>query len=506
MFSNISLLNRFYILIAIVLIIKICFAVLLPMTGDEAYFIFWAQYPDYGYYDHTPMVAWILTVFLSVSDMTLWLRLPAIVFSLLIAWMIFRLLNNRADQNSQKIAIYASSLYLLIPVNLVAVLMTTDTPLIWWSFLCGVSYYNAQKNDSYSWYLICGLFLGLAFMSKFFSGLLAFAFLIHTLVFVRRGIKPYIGLMLIFVALLPFIALNLTWNYNNCWNNYLFNLINRTQGSSFSIAGTGKYLLMLLIIMPPGIYYLIKNVKAIRLFLNKGRDNTYLALFIIPIILFGLLSFFKSIGLHWLFSFIPFFVLGIATLFSVSQLEKSLKFMTVYSVLHVIVIGFILVSAPSLFQSNEKLYKTLVIGYYPDELLAQVSEYKSDFIFATDSYALSAQLSYHAKKHVMVFGDGSYHARQDDVVTDFRLLKNKNILIISEVPKLADYTAFFESYQLHTMKVRGTELYYAVGMNFQYEKYRAAILTNIRQRYYKIPSYLPHKACYMDERYKTRFN
>ncbi|MFV1983139.1 MAG: glycosyltransferase family 39 protein [Thiohalomonadales bacterium] len=475
---------------------------MIPMTGDEAYFIFWARYPDYGYYDHTPMVAWILTAILSVSDAELWIRIPAILFSMLIAWVIYKLLGKSEDQNSKKVAIYAASIYLLIPVNLVAVLMTTDTPLIWWSFFSGVSYYQAQKQDSFSWYLICGIFLGLAFLSKFFSGLLAFAFLIHTVFYVRRGIKPYIGLLIVFIILLPFIFLNLLWNYNNCWNNYLFNLLNRTQGSSFSFKTTGIYFFMLVFIMPPGIYYLIRNKNTFKsLFSKKGREHTYLALFIIPIFLFGFLSFFKSIGLHWLFSFIPFLVLGLAKLLTVFQLEKSLKFMTIYAVIHVIIIGVILITAPALFQSNEKLYKTLVIGYYPDEMLNEVSKYKSDFIFATDSYALSAQLSYHAKEHIIVFGDGSYHARQDDLITDFRLLKGKDILIISEVEKLAAYSEFFESYEIRTMLIQGTELYYALGVNFKYEKYRETTLTRIRQRYYNIPEYLPQKACYMDERY-----
>ena len=497
-----TLQNRFYLLIAVVLIIKVFFALMVPMTGDEAYFIFWAKFPDYGYYDHTPMVAWILTAFLSVSDMELWIRLPAILFSMLISWIIYKVVCQKDNDNSEIIAIYASSLYLLIPVNLIAVLMTTDTPLIWWSFLCGISYYQAQKQDSFSWYLICGLFLGLAFLSKFFSGLMAFAFLIHTVFFVRRGLKPYIGLFIIFTALLPSVILNLIWNYNNCWNNYLFNLINRTQGSSFSFTNTGKYLLMLVFIMPPGFFYLFKNKNTIKLlFHNKSMDNIYLALFLIPILLFGFLSFFKNIGLHWIFSFIPFLVLGVARIFTISQLEKSVKFMSVFAALHVIIIGFIILAAPGLFQFNDKLYKTLVVGYHPDKILNEISKYKSEFIFATDSYALSAQLSYHARKHIIVFGDGSYHARQDDFVTDFRLLKGGNILIISEVPKLADYTEFFESYELHTMIIQGTELYYALGRNFQYEKYRETTLTKVRQRYYKIPGYLPHKACYMDERY-----
>ena len=35
-------------------------SVVVPFTGDEAYFLVWGQQPDIGYYDHPPMVGWLL--------------------------------------------------------------------------------------------------------------------------------------------------------------------------------------------------------------------------------------------------------------------------------------------------------------------------------------------------------------------------------------------------------------------------------------------------------------
>ena len=31
---------------------------MLPLSADEAYYAQWAQHPDWGYFDHPPMVAW----------------------------------------------------------------------------------------------------------------------------------------------------------------------------------------------------------------------------------------------------------------------------------------------------------------------------------------------------------------------------------------------------------------------------------------------------------------
>ena len=48
----------------------------LPFTGDEASFTWWGRNPDWGFYDHPPMVGWWLAALLAVSDAEWWLRLP----------------------------------------------------------------------------------------------------------------------------------------------------------------------------------------------------------------------------------------------------------------------------------------------------------------------------------------------------------------------------------------------------------------------------------------------
>ena len=52
----------FFILLAATLAFRFWLAGALPMTGDEAYFIRWGEVPDWGYYDHPPMVGWWLAL------------------------------------------------------------------------------------------------------------------------------------------------------------------------------------------------------------------------------------------------------------------------------------------------------------------------------------------------------------------------------------------------------------------------------------------------------------
>ena len=34
----------------------------LPIVADEAYYVFWATNPALGYFDHPPMIAWLLAI------------------------------------------------------------------------------------------------------------------------------------------------------------------------------------------------------------------------------------------------------------------------------------------------------------------------------------------------------------------------------------------------------------------------------------------------------------
>ena len=55
-------------------------ALTLPITGDEAYFIWWGWLPDWGFYDHPPMIGWWLAALSLVSKAEWWLRLPSKAF------------------------------------------------------------------------------------------------------------------------------------------------------------------------------------------------------------------------------------------------------------------------------------------------------------------------------------------------------------------------------------------------------------------------------------------
>ena len=489
--------RRFLLALLAIALVKLALAHFLPMTGDEAYFIFWAQYPDYGYYDHPPMVGWLLAAFLALGDAEVWLRLPAVLISLFIGAAIYALV----APSGRELARWSALLYLLTPINLVGILVTTDTPLLLWSFLSALVFYRAQRTGRLGEYLLCGFLLGLAFFSKFFAGLLGIAYAVFLLVHVRRQRRAVVALAAIVVGTLPAIGLNLWWNYNHCWNNYLFNLVNRTQGNGIGLEYVIKYGLLLLYLLTPALIYYIYRARRVlwQQFLTPV-GGVFIGLFFIPIGLFLLLSLTASIGLHWLLSFYPFLVLGLAQAIGTTAMRRSTYVMLAFSAVHMIVLAVIIAGAPRLLDGLGEDYKSVVIGTNGPQL-AQLALEHEGYVPATDSYALSAKLSYDGKTHFAVFGEGSYHGRQDDLITDFRQLDGHNFAILAENPMDYRFAWFFDEFEQRAVDIEGARFYLVLGRGFRFQRYRDEMLTWITQRYYAVPQGMPRGRCYMEERY-----
>src|SRR3990172_3495602 len=73
---------RLLLLIALILGFKLWLAAVFPFTGDEAYFTLWGAEPDLGFYDHPPMIGWLLALLLRLSWSEWVLRLPVVLLPL----------------------------------------------------------------------------------------------------------------------------------------------------------------------------------------------------------------------------------------------------------------------------------------------------------------------------------------------------------------------------------------------------------------------------------------
>lgn len=487
----------FFTVLILSTLLKIWLAAAIPLIGDEAYFYQWGVHVDWGgFYDHPPMAGWWLWALQQLSSHPLVLRLPAIALWIAICFgmmdMLPRLQAHTGQQASERRWLLGS-LFLLLPFSWGLNLITTDTPLILFLFFSGYAFLRAELDDSYRWYAAAGALLGLALLSKYFAGLLAIAYAVYLLP--RRGGLP--RLLVVALCALPFMLLNLAWNSTHCWNNILFNLMNRNQGSHFSLTTVGIYLVMMVYLVTPWTGWPLLKSRGWR------AQWRLVALFAVPFALFLLLSFWKNIGLHWVLAFLPFVYLLAGLQLGDEQLTRHRRWVLWLGLPHLLALAAI-AHWPTEQFGHGRLRAEMVIHREAPALIALLEkDLPADGVLMTNSYSSASLLAYHAKYYLPVYGMGSFHARFDDNLTNYRELDRKSIRVFSTRPiDPGNMTPYFDKVEIRELAFGGATYYVADGSGFRFQPYFDQVIKTIAAKYYRLPSWLPLRGCQFLEQYE----
>jgi 4-amino-4-deoxy-L-arabinose transferase-like glycosyltransferase len=397
----------------------------LPITGDEAFFYWWGVYPDWGYYDHPPMVGWLIWLMRTLFGEASWaIRLPVVLLPLAggatLWWALKPLDRERAA--------WAVLLFWLAPINWVNALITTDTPLIFWSMLSVALLLRAERRTAFDGraallYALAGVAIGCAFLSKYFAVVLGLAYLVYFGLYRR---ERWSGLLLLVMSSLPGAAINAWWNMGHGWSNIMFNAINRNQDAAFAWSKPFGYVGMLAYLLTPALLWLgWKHRSALRTATQQHRLAAVLV--VVPLLFFALLSFKKTVGLHWVLAFYPFVFVLLAFALPPPVLRRCALGMAAFTALHVVAVAGIAFTHLEQWQGKPR-YFSIVRSFSTTELLAQVRT--PDSVLMADGYAPAAAYGYTIGQYVPVFGPGKFHARQDDLLVDYSVYDGKNIRIL----------------------------------------------------------------------------
>ena len=489
--------RAFFALLGAALLLRLVMAARFPILSDEAYFLFWGQYPDYGYYDHPPMMGWLAWLMLQWSNAPWVVRLPSVIAPLLVSLVFVALLKRLG--NAQ--AYLAGCLILLVPANLINVIITTDTPLMVFMALSAASFVLAVHEGALRWYGMAGILLGCAFLSKYFAVLLGFAFLVF-LAASPDIPRRWKAAGVIVLGSLPFGLLHAWWNYNHCWSTLLFNAYNRTSNATLGVKTVGLYVLCTFYTLCPFALYRLSRARArVRAAWKSPASRALLLLWVLPYALFAVVSLGKTVGLHWMFGFIPIFFASAALLLREGEFRPSLIYLGLFSFVHVVAVFAVLALPLSVWQKT-KAHDGIVYHTRMPELLRQIEPLRGDAILMSAGYSVAAIASYYSGVYVPVWGLTTYHGRHDDILTDFRRFAGQRLVVLHKgVPAAGEYTPYFSHAEETAIHQDGARFTLIVGEGFKYEAYRDRILRKIREHYYRIPRFLPVGACYFCDRY-----
>ncbi|MDG6773955.1 glycosyltransferase family 39 protein [Thiomicrorhabdus sp. ZW0627] len=457
-----------------------------PLTGDEAYFIVWGQDISLGYYDHPPAVGWVNYVLSLVADNLYWYRAFAFFSAALIAYLIFKLLTLKNEHDS-KPAFYVAMAFFVSPVSLMFVINANDTVLVFFGLIGVFWFAKAMREQSWAFAVLAGVFLGMAFLSKYFAVFMLTGLLIFSVLNIRTyGWKlPLLAALIV----LLFVGENIYFNLTHCWNNILFNFFSRTRDSEIDLNNVLMYLGMLVLMLSPlGVYYWVRYAKW-----NAGFSQKLAVYAGLPLLLvLVLVSFSNVIGLHW-----PLLSIPIIYLLYVTLPDAKLKGLYLFNAVSSLVIAVVLLGAlPFLTQLLPDAHKSQAAIYtQTDKVCALLPREKMMF---TLDYSSQSTLSYYcANDDIHVFMSTSKYGREDDKKVNYKSLDGQDLTIfVSKRKDLEKVASFFKDAKIEELKpVEGIVYYLVTGIGFDYATYRERILKPVYEQYYVAPEWLPKAEC-----------
>ncbi len=266
--------NRAIAFLVIVLFLLKCLSVYLTsfnLFGDEAQYWLWSEDLDFGYFSKPPFLAWVIRAHTSVFGSSFFcLKLLPIFAYFLTALAVFSLcLNIGLDKNK---AVSCSLIFLFIPaVSFSSFVISTDIFLLLFWTLSLNELVKIEKSSGLKNFILLGVFLGLAFLSKYAAIYFIVCLVVYVVVdFKFRNIflKKYYLFLLSFIITFFILLPNIIWNINNGWvtlqhtsdnanfSNIKINLLRGFEFIVIQFLMVGPFIVL-------GNWYRLKNLKFI---------------------------------------------------------------------------------------------------------------------------------------------------------------------------------------------------------------------------------------------------
>ena len=205
----------------------------MPVFSQEAYYWTYAQHPDLSYFDHPPMVAWLIWLGTAVfGDGAFGLRLGTWACGLATTWFGLLLLREFGiDRRGQSLWIF---LGLASPIlTITRCLANPDPPLVCFWTLTLLALWRA-RSGSLAWWVVAGVAAGAALLSKYSAAFLAVGGLCMLLFDVPmraqlRRAGPYLAVLISALVFAPVVI----WNAQRDFESFRFQTSQRLEQARF---------------------------------------------------------------------------------------------------------------------------------------------------------------------------------------------------------------------------------------------------------------------------------
>lgn len=269
------------------LAVHLAIAALVPLFDDEAYYALWARDLALGYYDHPPMIAYMIRMGTNLfGETTFGIRLFSVIGSVVSGYLVGDI-TRRMSGDAVHLPVLATTFYNLnLLVFALGSFATPDAPstLFWIAALWAAMRAINMPPDTRSamlWWACTGLLIGFGGLSKFTNAFLALGLLAYLVATLKGRVYllthlPYISVVAAILPLLPYLF----WNLQNNWLG-LERQGARLVASSYSTRYLGEYAALLLLAPTPLVtWFAFRALKA------PPKDSALLAWSSFPLLLY----------------------------------------------------------------------------------------------------------------------------------------------------------------------------------------------------------------------------
>lgn len=253
------------------LVLHLLTAIALPLFDDETYYTLWARWPALGYYDHPPMIAYIIHLGVQVfGENSFGVRIIGILgmaISSLLVGDTSRRLGGTPTEAALATLLYNIG-FLALAIGAFA---TPDSPstLFWlaglWAAIVAVQSEHAQQRKRLAWWIFAGLLIGLGGVSKFTNVFLAFG-LLGWLMASPQGRRqlaspmPYIAILAALLPLMPYAF----WNAQNDWLGFERQSARLAQGGFRMDSFMGYFAAFIILPTPLVTWFALRGIPALK--------------------------------------------------------------------------------------------------------------------------------------------------------------------------------------------------------------------------------------------------
>ncbi|MFS4494244.1 ArnT family glycosyltransferase [Maribacter sp. 2308TA10-17] len=281
----------FFFLLGAILIINLLQAHFTELIFDEAYYWYYAKNLDWGYFDHPPMVAWLISLSSLFFSGELGVRFMSCLLSiatLIILWAII----DHPKKRDYVIHFFVVAFSMTL-LNAYGFFILPDTPLLFFTALFLLIYKRFLVAPSTILATILGVVMAALMYSKYHA-VLVIVFVVFSNLKLIKNKYAILAVIVSFACYTP----HFLWLYENDFVSIKYHLFERpNQAYSFNKFTLGYFLNLMAIfgLTFPLAYYILYKSKSKGLFERALKFLTYGVL-----LFFFVSSFSKRVQTQWI--------------------------------------------------------------------------------------------------------------------------------------------------------------------------------------------------------------